>query len=55
MQRLDESPVDHILVSDTIPTADLAPKKLVTVSVAGLVAQAIRSIHAETSVSSLFE
>ncbi|HJM57597.1 MAG: ribose-phosphate pyrophosphokinase [Planctomycetes bacterium] len=55
VQRLDEAPVDHILVTDTIPTADPAPKKLVTISVAGLVAQAIRNIHAETSVSSLFE
>jgi ribose-phosphate pyrophosphokinase len=55
VERLDKAPVDHILVSDTIPTADPAPRKLVTVSVAGLVAQAIRNIHAETSVSSLFE
>ncbi|MDP6739923.1 MAG: ribose-phosphate pyrophosphokinase [Planctomycetota bacterium] len=55
VQRLDEAPVDHILVTDTIPTADPAPKKLVTITVAGLVAQAIRNIHAETSVSSLFE
>jgi ribose-phosphate pyrophosphokinase len=55
VQRLDEAPVDHILVTDTIPTADPAPSKLVTISVAGLVATAIRNIHAETSVSSLFE
>jgi len=55
VERLDAAPVDHILVSDTIPTADPAPRKLVTVSVAGLVAQAIRNIHAESSVSSLFE
>ncbi|HIF41635.1 MAG TPA: ribose-phosphate pyrophosphokinase [Planctomycetes bacterium] len=55
VQRLDEAPVDRILVTDTIPTADPAPRKLVTISVAGLVATAIRNIHAETSVSSLFE
>ncbi|MDE0914917.1 MAG: ribose-phosphate pyrophosphokinase [Planctomycetota bacterium] len=55
VERLDAAPVDHILVTDTIPTADPAPNKLETVSVSGLVAQAIRSIHAETSVSSLFE
>jgi ribose-phosphate pyrophosphokinase len=55
VERLDAAPVDHILVTDTIPTADPAPNKLETVSVSGLVAQAIRNIHAETSVSSLFE
>ena len=55
VERLDAAPLDHILVTDTIPTADPAPQKLETVSVASLVARAIRNIHAETSVSSLFE
>ncbi len=55
VERLDAAPVDHVMVTDTIPTADPAPKNLETVTVAGLVAKAIQSIHAETSVSSLFE
>ena len=55
VELIDAAPLDHILVTDTIPTADPAPQKLETVSVASLVARAIRNIHAETSVSSLFE
>ncbi len=55
VERLDAAPVDLILATDTIPNFDPAPKKLKTISVAGLVAKAIHNIHAETSVSSLFE
>ena len=55
VERLDAAPVDLILVSDTIPVGETSPKNLQVVSVAPLIAQAIRGIHRSESVSSLFE
>jgi ribose-phosphate pyrophosphokinase len=54
VQRLEAAPVDRILVTDTIPQGDSSPKQLQVVSVAPLLAQAIRNIHRAESVSSLF-
>lgn len=54
-ERLDAAPVDKILVTDTIPRKGPSPKALEIVSVAPLLAKAIRSIHNSESVSSLFE
>jgi ribose-phosphate pyrophosphokinase len=56
IKRLDGSPIEKLIVTNTIPQpADrLASPKIVTLSVARLLGQAIRSIHEETSVSSLF-
>ena len=56
IQRIEQSAIEKFIVTNTIP---LSPekatcKKLVTLSVARLLGQAIRSIHEETSVSSLF-
>jgi ribose-phosphate pyrophosphokinase len=53
--RLEAAAVDKILVTDTIPPADPAPSTLQVCSVAGLIAQAIKSIHRSESVSSLFK
>jgi ribose-phosphate pyrophosphokinase len=55
VQRLDACPADKILVTDTIPRRGDSPKALEVVSVAGLLARAIRNIHRSESVSSLFE
>jgi len=55
IQRLTDAPVDKILVTDTIPRGDDWPDKIETVSVAGLLAQAIHNIHRSTSVSVLFQ
>lgn len=55
VERLNAAPVDTILVTDTIPQGEDRPKALQTVSVAGLIAHSIRSIHRSESVSSLFE
>ncbi len=54
--RIENSPVERLIVTNTIPlSAEKARcKKIVTLSVARLLGQAIRSIHEETSVSSLF-
>lgn len=55
VDRLNASPIKQVIVTDTIP---LPPEKrggkLVTVSVAGLLADAIRRIHGESSVSEIF-
>ncbi|MFT7677298.1 MAG: ribose-phosphate pyrophosphokinase [Planctomycetota bacterium] len=55
VERLDAAPVDHILVTDTIPMGERAPKNVRVCSVAPLLAKAILSIHRADSVSTLFE
>jgi ribose-phosphate pyrophosphokinase len=56
IQRIEQSAIEKFIVTNTIPLSPekAACKKLVTLSVARLLGQAIRSIHEETSVSSLF-
>jgi ribose-phosphate pyrophosphokinase len=53
---LETSPIDQLIVTNTIPLkGDRATcKKIKVLSVARLLGQAIKSIHEETSVSSLF-
>ena len=55
VERLDNAPIDKILVTDTIPRGDVSPKNLEVVSLAQLLAKAILHIHRAESVSSLFE
>ncbi len=56
VQRIEQSAIERLIITNTIPLdAEKAKcKKIVTLSVARLLGQAIRSIHEETSVSSLF-
>ena len=56
IERIENSPLDQLIVTNTIPLSPNAQqcKKIVVLSVARLLGQAIRSIHEETSVSSLF-
>ncbi len=56
LERIAAAPIDKLIVTNTIPLkADGATSdKIVVLSVARLLAQAIRSIHEETSVSKLF-
>ena len=56
IERIEESPIDKLIVTNTIPVTGerAACKKVVVLSVARLLGQAIKSIHEETSVSSLF-
>ena len=56
IERIENSPLDQLIVTNTIPLGANAQqcKKIVVLSVARLLGQAIRSIHEETSVSSLF-
>jgi len=55
VERLDAAPIDRVLVTDTIPQGERRPARLELVSVAPLLAHAIRNIHRSESVSSLFE
>ncbi len=54
--RIEESPLDSVVFTNSIPLSKAAAKskKIKSLSIAGLLAEAIRSIHEETSVSVLF-
>jgi len=56
IDKIEKSPIDKLIVTNTIPlTGDKAKcEKIKVLSVARLLGQAIKSIHEETSVSSLF-
>ena len=56
LQRIEQAPIDRLIVTNSIPLdgAKAGCGKIVVLSVARLLAQAIRSIHEETSVSKLF-
>src|SRR5262245_33673555 len=56
IERIEKSPIDKLIVTNTIPLNKNAAacNKIVVLSVARLLGQAIKSIHEETSVSSLF-
>jgi ribose-phosphate pyrophosphokinase len=57
IERLEAAPLDQVIITNTIPLASERAKcckKIKQLSVARLLGQAIRSIHEETSVSSLF-
>ena len=55
MDRLEQSVIDEVVVTNTVPVRDHPARKKITVlSVAPLLGEAIKRIHTETSVSSLF-
>jgi len=56
IERIEKSPIDKLIVTNTIPLSPAAAacSKIAVLSVARLLGQAIKSIHEETSVSSLF-
>jgi ribose-phosphate pyrophosphokinase len=56
LQRINDSVIDQVIVTNTIPMAgkDQVCKKIRVLSVAPLLGEAIRRIHNEESVSSLF-
>src|SRR6185437_680084 len=56
IDRIEESPIDRLIVTNTIAVGAHRERsaKIVVLSVARLLGQAIKSIHEETSVSSLF-
>jgi ribose-phosphate pyrophosphokinase len=56
-QAIADSELDYLLVTDTIPVHEPGPMadKIRTLSVSNLLAEAVRRIHHEDSVSSLFD
>jgi ribose-phosphate pyrophosphokinase len=55
LRLVDESPLDKILVTDTLPLPDNGPTdKIEVVSVAPLLAEAVTRIHKDLSISALF-
>lgn len=54
IQRIEESPIEELVVTNTIPTLHRTSDKIVCLSVAPLLARAIQRIHEGRSVSELF-
>ena len=56
IERLQASPIEKVIVTDTIPLTEEAKKcsKIEVLSIAPLLAKALRRIHLGESVSSLF-
>jgi ribose-phosphate pyrophosphokinase len=56
IDRINDSPIEEVLITDTIPLGDKAKQsgKVKVITVAELLAEAIRRIHEDESVSSLF-
>jgi ribose-phosphate pyrophosphokinase len=56
VERIERSPLSKLIVTDSMPVAKdkLASGKVVLLTIAELLARAIKNIHDETSVTSLF-
>jgi ribose-phosphate pyrophosphokinase len=56
VKKIEESPLSQLIVTDSIPLAEEKRRcpKIVVLSIAELMAKAIRNIHEEASVTSLF-
>ena len=55
VERLRKSAIDELITTDTILRPAISGVKITTLSVAGLLGEAIKRIHSNSSVTSLFE
>ena len=55
IQRLRKSNIDELITTDTVLRPAIDGVKITTLSVAGLLGEAIKRIHGNLSVTSLFE
>jgi ribose-phosphate pyrophosphokinase len=55
IERLRKSPIDELVTTDTVLRPAISGVKIATLSVAGLLGEAIKRIHSNSSVTSLFE
>jgi ribose-phosphate pyrophosphokinase len=55
IQRLRKSDIDELITTDTVLRPAIEGVKITTLSVAGLLGEAIKRIHSNSSVTSLFE
>ena len=55
-EKIDESPLSRLIVTDSIPLSEEKRRceKIVVLSIGELMGKAIRNIHEEASVTSLF-
>ncbi|MHC4114479.1 MAG: ribose-phosphate diphosphokinase, partial [Planctomycetota bacterium] len=55
LERLKEAPIDEVVVTDTIPLAGVVEKvdKVKVLTISALLAEAIKRIHRNESISSL--
>lgn len=53
-QRIEDSPIDELLVTDTVPLRKPS-EKIKVLSVAGIFAEAIQRIHTNDTISALFD
>jgi ribose-phosphate pyrophosphokinase len=55
IERLRKSSIDELVTTDTVQRPAIRGVKIVTLSVAGLLGEAIKRINSNSSVTSLFE
>lgn len=57
VERLSKSPIEHLMVTDTLPLPEVAAKLkyIEVVSIVDLLSDAVRAIYEQTSVSVLFD
>ena len=55
IERLRKSAIDELITTDTVFRPAISGVKVTTLSVAGLLGEAIKRIHSNSSVTSLFE
>ena len=55
IERLRKSAIDELVTTDTVLRPAITGVKVTTLSVAGLLGEAIKRIHSNSSVTSLFE
>jgi ribose-phosphate pyrophosphokinase len=55
LERLRKSAIDELITTDSVPHPAIDGVKLTTLSVAGLLGEAIKRIHSNSSVTSLFD
>lgn len=54
LKRLEDAPIEEVVVTNSIPLAEGAPKKITQLSVAPILGEAISRIHDNESISSIF-
>ena len=55
IERLRKSSIDELITTDTVARSAIQGVNITTLSVAGLLGEAIKRIHQNSSVTSLFE
>jgi ribose-phosphate pyrophosphokinase len=55
IERLQKSNIDELMTTDSVLRPEISGVKITTLSVAALLGEAIKRIHSNSSVTSLFE